>query len=452
MSGPKVVDIRAVRANQQRQWKKIRHRIEQEHRYLLTIVKTDDNASTSRSVTLIEQSIVALDLEHQNSPLPGLLDNVLDQAAAHLEFALQLKGELHQARLDRIAAEHARLRSMRIAVEGTVRRLQAANLIETSELLLCDPSEINLQAALEVLAKVKEQESNNALQSVADQISGSTTMLTFDQWLLSQGADEDPAIVRLERLAASVSSMDGLHNGSVWLNQIATAAQIADPSMRRLTTDSIAIRLSEERQRLLRQRERMQLLDELEAELAAYDDSADVLRKRIAQAGSSDTESIVALKNEVRQWCEDESKRRDQSESREAILTVLRSLGYEVHDSMATAWAENGQLIVKDSSRNDYGVELSTLQGDRLRTQLVRFGDQSESTERQRQRDIEVETQWCESHSKVMQELKNNGLQAEILAAREIGSTPVKIIAKPAQSQSNAVLESKPMQRQQKPT
>lgn len=450
MSGPKVVDIRAVRASQERSWKKLRHRIEQERGQLNSLGRTENDEATSRSIAALEEAIFKLDTEHQNSPLPNLLDSVLDQAAAQLELALQLKAELEQARLERLATEHAKRRSMRIAVEGTAERLQAANLTEVRTRLLGDPSEANLQAALDALAIVQEDEFAGTLQDAVDEMSGPMTEVTFDQWLATHVVEEDPVIVRLERLAAGVSSTNGLQDVAAWLEQIAAAAQIADLSQRRLKTDSIAIRLSDERQRLQRQRERTLQLDKLEAELAAFGESADPQRDRIAEARKRQTESITALDVEIRQWCDEESQRQDQAESRQAILTVLRSLGYEVRESMATAWTEDGQVVVRDSSRQDYGVELSTLEGNRLKTQLVRFGDQSASTNKQKQRDVEVETQWCESHGKIVQELENNGLRTDILAARKIGATPVKVVRRPNANQSKPALEARPKQRQQK--
>lgn len=451
MSGPKVVDIRAVRASQERDWRTLRHRIEQELGQLKNLCRDEDADTNSSVVAAFEQAIAKLDEEHRKSPLPMLLDSVLDHATANLEFALQLKSDLQQVRLERIALAQAKRRSMGIALRATAERLRAAKQNELCDRLLSEPTDSNLQAALELLSNDRQQKAASELQSVANEIAGPATEMTLDQWLSNQVIDEDPMIQRLEQLAASVASLDGLHDVSDWLEEITAAANIAEASRRRLIVDSIAMRISDEQKRLQHRRTKNQQLDELEAELAAFDESADALRDRVTAARQNDIDSITDLESQVRKWCDAEAKRRDQTESRQAILAVLRSLGYDVRESMATAWADQGQVIVRDSSRQDYGVELSTVTGDRLRTQLVRFSDQLQTNERQRQRDVEVETQWCQAHATLINALENQGLHPEILASRPIGSAPVKVVVGIERAETSNTPDSRPLPpRQQK--
>ena len=43
---------------------------------------------------------------------------------------------------------------------------------------------------------------------------------------------------------------------------------------------------------------------------------------------------------------------------RRAVLGGLAKLGYEVRESMSTAWAQEGRLVVRKPNTTDYGVEL----------------------------------------------------------------------------------------------
>ena len=43
---------------------------------------------------------------------------------------------------------------------------------------------------------------------------------------------------------------------------------------------------------------------------------------------------------------------------RKAILNGLAQLGYEVHEGMETAWANDGQIVAKKPSLPGYGVEI----------------------------------------------------------------------------------------------
>lgn len=452
MSGPKIVDIRVVRAAQEREWRKLRHRIEQELEKLKEVVSAEVDQAGWSAIVALEHSVENLHEQYRECSLPTLLDSVLDQAEAQLKVALQLNSDFQQSRLERIVLEQAKRRSMRIAVEAVSERLKAAKQNDLSERLLREPSESNLQAAVDALAIDREQKAAAELQSIANEMGGPTKDTSLDQWLAKQSCTEDPLILRLERLAASVASLDGLHDVSDWLKQINTAAAVPDESRRRLLIDSIAIRLSDEQKRLQLRRANSLILDELEAELAVFGESAASLSELVTAARQSNIESISELTSQVRQWCDAESRRRDQAESREAILAVLRSLGYDVRESMATAWAEQGQVILQDSSRQDYGVELSTIAGERLKTQLVRFSNHTQITEKQKQRDIEVETLWCQSHAKVMDELQKRGLQTEVLASRPVGSTPVKVVeAKRVESMMTQDSRMQPLRQQKLP-
>jgi len=44
---------------------------------------------------------------------------------------------------------------------------------------------------------------------------------------------------------------------------------------------------------------------------------------------------------------------------RNAVLEGLAALGYEVREGMETAWASNGNVMLRNAHRPDYGVKLS---------------------------------------------------------------------------------------------
>jgi hypothetical protein len=433
MSGPKVVDVRAVRAIQERAWKVLCHRLEKELLELKKLCGSDENEADQRALVVFEASLTRLKAEPQMRPLPQLLDSVLDQANAQMSLASELRSSLEQARLDKLAVEQAKSRSRHLAVSSLANRLEAINHFELRDQLLNAPTDESINHVLDVLESQKLHQSPSDLQSMVNSITGSPTSVTVDQWLTTHGRRDDPILTRLDELAARIELISGIENASSWREKIMAVAQIPDDARRRLQADSIAIQLADERKRLQRLRDRMRQLDELESLLAAFETSGAHLLQQIENARIDTSLGLEGLKSDVESWCAEEGKRRDQAICQHAILSVLRSMGYDVRESMFTAWAQHGHVIVQDSSRQDYGVELCTLPGGRLRTQLVRFGNQNETSEKQRQRDTEVEHQWCKSHIKVLEALDEQGLAPEVLAARTAGSTPVKVI----ETQSN---------------
>ncbi len=419
---------------------------------LKALCGSDGSESDVRALAAFEISLGRLKTEHQQRSLPLLLDPVLDQANAQLSFASELRSSIEQTRLDKLAEKQARSRSRQLAISSLVSRLEGLDQHEMRDQLVNNPSDENINRALAILEEKKNRDRAKGLQNAVNAITGNVSSVSFDQWLATQVLPDDPVVKRLDKLAASVELILGIENAGVWRDKIAAVAQEPDDARRRLQADSIVIQLAGEKKRLQRLHDRHSQLSELEAELAAFDDAGEFLRQKVASARTDEAIDINVLKAEVQKWCTEEAKCRDQAECQQAILSVLRSLGYDVRESMVTAWAQHGHVIVQDSSRQDYGVELFTLASGRLRTQLVRFGDQSQTSEKQKQRDTEVETQWCQSHAKLLDALNQQGLSPEILTARAAGSTPVKVVDIPAtHASSSAHVISQQLRQQQRP-
>ncbi|WLB21026.1 hypothetical protein [Bradyrhizobium japonicum] len=55
---------------------------------------------------------------------------------------------------------------------------------------------------------------------------------------------------------------------------------------------------------------------------------------------------------------EEEFKAMAAEERRRAVLEGLAGLGYEVFEGMATAWVQNGQIVIRKAANPGYGVEL----------------------------------------------------------------------------------------------
>ncbi|WP_417748918.1 hypothetical protein [Rosistilla oblonga] len=451
MSGPKVVDVRAIRAAQERAFGKLRHRIEKQFGKIEAMLEATGDETLQRVFDSLTDALARLDANREATASPGTLDAILDQANATLESALQLKSKIEEKRIASVAERIARQRSIAAAISATVLRLEAANLKAMKAALMAKPDEIQLQIALDALATESQRQADADLQGVADSLAGSHGTISVTDWLAEQPAEISSADERLEQLAAKVCVLDGLGDASPWLTRIAEVRQIDDAARQRLQTDSLIIQLGEELDRRRGLERRAELLDALEAELAAFDANADPLRQRIERARGDETADIAELQAEVAAWAEAEAKRIDRHASRAAILSVLQSMGYDVRESMATGWAEDGKVVVQAPGSQDYAVELSTVAGDRLKTQLVRFGDPGSSNAMQQQRDVEMETTWCKSHAEVMGELDRRGLETKVLTARPIGSTPIAVIPKTDERRSQIKTTVKKQERQQQP-
>ncbi|HEV3304103.1 MAG TPA: hypothetical protein VG055_30915, partial [Planctomycetaceae bacterium] len=112
---------------------------------------------------------------------------------------------------------------------------------------------------------------------------------------------------------------------------------------------------------------------------------------------------------------------------RKAILGGLAALGYEVREGMATAWTQNGRLIVKKPNATDYGVELAAPE-DASRLQVRLVGAVNPASARDPVRDRDQEAMWCSDFGKLRELVAASGGDVLIERALAVGAQPVKTV------------------------
>jgi len=118
-------------------------------------------------------------------------------------------------------------------------------------------------------------------------------------------------------------------------------------------------------------------------------------------------------------------------------LEGLSALGYEVTEGMSTSWVEDGRVIMRSSSRPDYGVELSgNADGGRLQMRAVAFTHSGSGPDPARDRD--VETIWCSDVSGLQARLATLGDGLVIERALPVGATPLKPVERAGASATPA--------------
>lgn len=108
---------------------------------------------------------------------------------------------------------------------------------------------------------------------------------------------------------------------------------------------------------------------------------------------------------------------------RKAILNGLAQLGYEVHEGMETAWANNGLIVAKKPSLPGYGVEI----GGQARNGRIQVRTVAVTADRDTRRDKDVETLWCGEFSRLQELLAEQGDNLIIERALGVGTVPLKL-------------------------
>lgn len=161
------------------------------------------------------------------------------------------------------------------------------------------------------------------------------------------------------------------------------------------------------------------------AELAAFSSESHA-RLEARRFELTDGPALAALLKEVKTAIEVARNAIATEARREAILTALLSLGYEVTEGMETAWANEGQVVLRSAARPDYGVEIvGKAENERLQMRAIAFED-GEAAMPDASRDRDAETIWCGEVGALRQQLARAGTTLDIVKARAVGEVPLK--------------------------
>jgi hypothetical protein len=173
---------------------------------------------------------------------------------------------------------------------------------------------------------------------------------------------------------------------------------------------------------LARLREARAALEGVESEAARL-----IERRVTAALDATDTASADGLIAEANDLVDAHHREVAAVARRRAVLSGLASLGYEIRESMVTAWARDGRVVIRKPTTSDYGVELAApTDASRLQVRLV--GSDSPSTPRSPRRDADQETTWCGDFGKLRDLLGSQGQAVILERAVEAGAQSVKTV------------------------
>lgn len=132
--------------------------------------------------------------------------------------------------------------------------------------------------------------------------------------------------------------------------------------------------------------------------------------------------SLLALETRADEFLAISGAREKSVLQRNALLSGLTALGYEVREGMATALVENGRLVVKKPAEINYGVEIVSGGTDgRLQVRMVTFQGDSNPV-----RDKDAEVIWCGEFSALQAILRSAGHTLNIEKALAPGAVQMK--------------------------
>lgn len=434
MSGPKVINIEAIRRRQKRESLALLQRLE------LALADCERWQTAEFQASSVMDRLRQMQGAEQWQPL-------IHEAGKQCSFYEEEARRLRQRRVADQAATLRREHRLQQALSQMIAQLQTLPATPKRERLIlqlrtADPAaqQAALGAALDFIGQQQQQESSSRLRELAAGL--------MDPGAVSSNSPlpqppADPQELRLEKcwnllaeLSAVVDSAESSKLQDLTLQAHRTAAAPADQQA--LLLDSLALELSSHLQNrraalALRQELALLLAELEELHSPAVADWKQRLTAALALAPSATPlESTRALAQEARAWVDQTFAEETRQEQRAAILRALSAAGYEVREGMSAAWVEQGRIVLRKPGDPAYGVELSApAQGNAVQSRVVAFN----ASGRDPLRDREVEETWCNEFEKARDVLCGEGFQASLVQAHPAGAIPLKAVPNPAGEQ-----------------
>lgn len=241
--------------------------------------------------------------------------------------------------------------------------------------------------------------------------------------------EPDDRLVRVDGLIAELDVIDE-DAGAAFVRRFSQISAEPADARASLLVDSLIADLAEATRKA---RERSDVCAKLRAQLAEIKRFSSAPARALASdieaaLAASDITAADSLLAAAAAQVKAEINRIAAEARRQAILQGLSSLGYEVHEGMATAFAKGEAVVMQHATTPGFGLEVSgPPEAQRLQMRVVAFG--SPGVPRDSSRDRDIELQWCGDFDKLQDMLGHVGGEIAIERSVAAGAQPLKLIA-----------------------
>jgi hypothetical protein len=380
--------------------------------------------------------------------LQHLLDNnrfteLRRVAAPTVDFFRSEAARLEAKGIAVLEAARARRRKLSDAARSLANAIQASGATPSAELksvvtksLTAADGELGqyqavVDAAFRSLsqATVAKGEVGKEQAALLQRLGAGAKADTFAAWASQQVPQADQQSTRLDKALAEIEQLGEESAVVSFTQRAATVAGEPSQNQRRLLSDSLILDLGAATKQLKTAAAARAKLREIQVSLGVYTvPEAREMERQIA--GTLAKGASLVDSNLLQQAATVLEKAQSDLAAvarRQAVLSGLASLGYEVRETMATAWARHGRLVVRKPGTADYGVELAAPE-DASRLQVRLVGAETPLQPRNATRDKDHETTWCSEFGQLRNLVAQAGGGIHIDRALEVGAQPVKTV------------------------
>ncbi|MBG7251195.1 hypothetical protein GHV60_26025 [Pseudomonas aeruginosa] len=304
---------------------------------------------------------------------------------------------------------------------------------------LRDDAEALLAQGLAALASAPAEERlSEAQRELAQRLKTCETPMSLEQWRARQQQDapHEQRLARIDRHIAELQLLQGEASAQAFLERLARAEAEQRPERRNLLLDSLVLDLAQAAREHQQQRQRLEHLQDLASEVAALGaaEHAELLQRAACQP-DSDPQQLAELTERCNAILTAHLQQQAALARRQAVLQGLASLGYEVREGMATAWAQTGRVVLRKPATPGYGLEVGgKADNGRLQLRAVALNANRDS-----QRDRDIETLWCGEFQRLQALLAAQGGELSVERALGVGEVALKEIGEEEQREMGVV-------------
>jgi len=373
----------------------------------------------------------------------GKFRELQSQAGLQVEFFRAKATELEKQAIASIEAARARRRRLSDAARSVASAIAATGQavptelrdVVTRSLGADDRALADLQRVVDSSFKLlaPAAPSGGAVSDrqaeLARRLTATDVRQTLAEWLAKQPTRADPLTTRLDLVLAELETLGDARLSKEFAGRAAALAAEMSAGQRRLLADSLILDAGAATRRLRGIAATQLRLRELLGALATYTTGdvfavAGAIKQALERPAEAPPQDLVT---QAEAALEAAQKQLAAAARRQAILGGLASLGYEVRETMATAWARDGRLVVRKPGSTDYGVELAA-PADAARLQVRLVGAQTPAEPRSTARDRDQEAAWCSDFGQLQKVVAQAGGGIEIERALGVGVQAVKTV------------------------
>ncbi len=278
-------------------------------------------------------------------------------------------------------------------------------------------------------APAAKESISDAQRELAQRLKTDETALTLVDWAARQRLDapREERLQRIDRHIAELQLLQGPDTAQEFVHKLGQAESETRTQERNLLLDSLVLDLAQATRHYQQQRARFSLLQDLAGEVTALKDSEqDRLLEQITACGANkDLQQMAALIDQCNTVIAAHLQAEAALARRQVVLEGLASLGYEVREGMATAWAETGRVVLRKTATPGFGVEVGgKADNGRLQVRAVAVG-----SDHDKRRDRDIETIWCSEFASLQKLLKNQGSELTVEQALGVGQAELKVVS-----------------------